>query len=82
MQDEPRRRQKLADRLSLTLAPGQRDTLESIARLNGVSLAHVVRVALTNFIARNADKQLPLAFPTWPEQEMPVDADGRGGGGP
>ena len=50
-------------RLTVTLAPGQRDILERIALHNNTTLAHVVRYALTAFISENRDMQLRLDFP-------------------
>lgn len=52
-----------ADRLTITLGEGQRDTLEAIAKFNDTTLAYVVRYALWQFIRDNKDKQIRLAFP-------------------
>ena len=49
-------------RLTVSLAPGQRDALESIAAQNGTTLAYVVRCALREFLQRHTDGQLPLRF--------------------
>src|SRR2546422_11544839 len=55
------------DRLTVSLAPGQREALESVAEQNNVKLAFVVRRALTEFIEGHRDKQqLQLAFPHSP----------------
>jgi hypothetical protein len=52
-----------ADRVTVSLGRGQRKTLETIARMNGLKLAHVVRYALQFFIEEHGDKQIPLRFP-------------------
>lgn len=52
-----------ADRLTVSLGPGQRQVLEQIAGLNGMKLAAVVRYALTQFIKENQGKQIALKFP-------------------
>ena len=54
------------DRLTVSLAPGQREALEAVAEQNSVKLAFVVRRALTEFIENHRDKQLRLAFPDLP----------------
>jgi hypothetical protein len=51
------------DRLTVSLAPGQREALESVAVENSVKLAFVVRRALTEFIENHRDRQLPFTFP-------------------
>jgi len=51
------------DRLTISLAPGQRDDLERIADRNHTSLAFVVRYALTHLIRQYSERQLPLDFP-------------------
>ena len=50
-------------RLTVTLAPGQRDMLERIALHNNTTLAHVVRYALTAFINEHREAHLRLDFP-------------------
>lgn len=57
------RRASSADRLTVSLAPGQRAALESVADKNSVKLAFVVRRALAEFIETHRDKQIPLSFP-------------------
>ena len=52
-----------SDRLTISLGPGQRKTLEQIADLNRMKLAQVVRHALSQFISENKGKQIPLQFP-------------------
>ena len=51
-----------ADRLTVTLAPGQRETLETIARENQASLAFITRQVLAKFIKDNQDGRLQLLF--------------------
>jgi hypothetical protein len=53
-----------ADRLTVTLAPGQRQVLERIAELNTMKLAQVVRIAIAMFVEEHKDKQIPLRFPS------------------
>jgi hypothetical protein len=64
-----RSRQKIAapKRLTVTLAPKQRSTLERIATRNQAPLAFIVRYALNEWITRHADGQLLLSFPSTPE---------------
>ena len=51
------------DRLTVSLAPGQREALAAIARHNNTTLAFVVRYAIGRFIEENRDQQLRLEFP-------------------
>lgn len=51
------------DRLTVSLASGQREALEKIAKRNHTTLAFVVRYALTECIERHVGGQLTLAFP-------------------
>ena len=51
------------DRLTISLAPGQRDNLERIADRNHTSLAFVVRYALTQLTRQYSERQLPLDYP-------------------
>jgi hypothetical protein len=51
----------------VTLAPKQRTTLERIAMRNQAPLAFIVRYALNEWIARHADGQLLLSFPSMPD---------------
>lgn len=57
-------KKQTSDRLTVSLAQGQRHILEEIAKYNDTTLAHVVRHALSRFIEENRDKQIPLRFPT------------------
>lgn len=57
-------RKRGSDRLTISLAQGQRQILEEIASYNNTTLAHVVRHALSRFIEENRDNQIPLRFPT------------------
>ena len=50
-------------RLTVTLAPGQREILEKIAAHNGTTYAHVVRYAIKKFVDENESGQLGLDFP-------------------
>ncbi|MDZ4817780.1 MAG: hypothetical protein SGJ20_02280 [Planctomycetota bacterium] len=52
-----------SDRITVTLAPGQRSVLERIAEQNGTTLAFVVRYALKQFIQDSERGQLKLEFP-------------------
>lgn len=51
------------DRLTVSLAAGQREALEKIAKRNHTTLAFVVRYALTECIERHSGGQLTLTFP-------------------
>ena len=52
------------DRLTISLAPGQRAALERIAQRNDAPLAFVVRYALARFIASaRSERQLELELP-------------------
>lgn len=48
------------DRLTVSLAEGQKQRLSELAEANGVTLAFVVRYALTDFLARREGDQLRL----------------------
>jgi len=50
------------ERLTVSLAPGQRQTLDGIAEQNGVALSYVVRRAITEFLAKSNDGQMSLPF--------------------
>ena len=50
----------MADRITISLAPGQRDTLEEIAENNSATISFVVRYALNEFLDKYKGKQLPL----------------------
>ena len=52
-----------ADRLTITLGPGQREALERLAQANGTTLAYVVRYALREFVEQHQEPQLELKFP-------------------
>ncbi len=57
-----------ADRLTVTLAPGQREMLETIAGENQVSLAFVTRRMLSDFInAHRHGRRLRLSFTPAPK---------------
>jgi hypothetical protein len=53
-----------SDRITVTLAPGQRATLSRIAERNETTLAFVVRYALKQFIQECEHGQLKLEFPS------------------
>lgn len=60
----PKKRQAPeSDRVTVTLAPGQRAVLEQIAERNETTLAFVVRYALKQFIQESESRQLKLEFP-------------------
>jgi hypothetical protein len=60
----PKKRQPAeSDRVTVTLAQGQRAVLERIAEQNGTTLAFVVRYAVKQFIQESERGQLKLEFP-------------------
>jgi len=62
-----KQKSKATDRLTVTLAEGQRQALQSIAEKNGATLAFIVRFALREFIRLHTDGQLRLTFPSGEE---------------
>lgn len=64
-----RNRRKAPDRVTVTLAPGQRKVLEIIAKRNYATLAFVVRYALNTFIQNPGNGELHLAVPDLPESD-------------
>lgn len=48
------------DRITISLAPGQKETLEELAKNNGATISFVVRYALNEFLEKHKDKQLTL----------------------
>ncbi len=56
-----------AGRLTVTLAPGQREMLETIARESQVSLAFVTRQMLSDFINAHRAGRLRLSFTPAPK---------------
>lgn len=58
-----------SDRVTVTLAPGQRAVLERIAEQNETTLAFVVRYALKQFIQESENGQLKLEFPIGPANQ-------------
>ena len=50
------------DRITISLAPGQREALEEIAERNSATMSFVVRYALNEFLYKHEGKQLPLNF--------------------
>jgi hypothetical protein len=51
------------DRITVTLAKGQCDVLERIAKRNGTTLAFVVRYAVKQLVQSSDSGQLKLEFP-------------------
>ncbi|MBI1953419.1 MAG: hypothetical protein HYS41_04770 [Candidatus Omnitrophica bacterium] len=68
MAERKAKNQDGADRLTVTLAPGQRKMLETIARENHVSLAFVARRMLSDFIHAHRNKRLRLSFAETPRK--------------
>ncbi len=58
-----RKKRGSVDRLTISLAPGHREVLSSIAERNNSTLAFVVRYAINWFIREHKDSQLKLEFP-------------------
>ena len=50
------------DRITVSLGPGQREALETMAEQNGATLSYVVRYAISEFLEKQKDKQIPLTF--------------------
>jgi len=66
----PKKRQAPeSNRVTVTLAPGQRAVLERIAEQNETTLAFVVRYALKQFIQESESGQLKLEFPIGPASQ-------------
>lgn len=57
------RAKRRGDRLTITLAPGQRELLVDIARRNNATLGFVVRYALAQFARDHRAGQLRLDLP-------------------
>lgn len=57
MNNEPREK---VDRLTITLAPGQREALHELAKANHTTLAYVVRYALAQFLEEHSGPQMRL----------------------
>lgn len=53
-----------SDRITISLAHGQREALEEIAARNSATISFVVRYALNEFLEKHEGKQLPLSFRT------------------
>lgn len=58
-----------SDRVTVTLAQGQRGVLDRIAEQNGTTLAFLVRYAVKQFIQESERGQLKLEFPVGPANE-------------
>lgn len=52
------------DRITISLAHGQREALEEIAARNSATISFVVRYALNELLEKHEGKQLPLMFRT------------------
>ena len=52
------------DRITISLAHGQREALEEIASRNNATMSFVVRYALNEFLEKHKGKQLSLSFRT------------------
>ena len=50
-------------RIPVTLAPGQYERLDAIAKRNNATLAFVVRQAVESFLEGARDRQIKLTFP-------------------
>ncbi len=53
-----------SDRVTVTLAPGQRAVLERIAKQNETTLAFVVRYALKQFVQQRIARSMALPQPS------------------
>jgi hypothetical protein len=62
-----RRKKLMQTRLTVSLGPGQRESLADIAARNNATLAFVIRYALASFIRENRDRQLRLRFDDPPQ---------------
>ena len=51
-----------SDRITISLAPGQRKALEDLADQNGAPISFVVRYAINEFLEKHEDRQIPLTF--------------------
>ncbi len=60
MESKDKSKNTLADRITISLAPGQREFLEEIAQNNKATLPFVVRYALNEFFDKYKGIQLPL----------------------
>ena len=53
-----------SNRITISLAHGQREALEETAARNNATISFVVRYALNEFLEKHEGKQLPLSFRT------------------
>jgi len=51
-----------SDRITISLAPGQREALEALAEQNGAPISFVVRYAINEFLDKHEDKQISITF--------------------
>ena len=57
------RQSEPADRVTVTLGPGQREFLQAVAERNNTTIAFVMRYVITKFIESHKSDQIPLQFP-------------------
>ena len=60
MASKDKSKKNSADRITISLGPGQREFLEEIAQSNNAPISFVVRYALNEFFDKYKGKQLPL----------------------
>ena len=60
MESKDKSKKTPADRITISLAPGQREFLEEIAQSNIAPISFVVRYALNEFFDKYKGIQLPL----------------------
>jgi|GEM_PF-7047938 len=51
-----------SDRITISLARGQKLALEEIAEKNQATLSFIARIAIEEFVSRHTERQLPLDF--------------------
>jgi hypothetical protein len=60
MESKDKPKKTPAGRITISLAPGQRDFLEEIAQSNNATISFAVRCALSEFFDKYKGKHLPL----------------------
>lgn len=60
MASKEKSQKAIVDRITISLAPGQREILEEIAEKNSATISFVVRYALNEFLDKYKGKQLSL----------------------
>jgi hypothetical protein len=69
MESKDKSKKTPADRIMISLAPGQREFLEEIAQSNNAPIYFVVRYALNEFFDKDKGKQLNCrCLPTAPNR--------------